>query len=563
MQGFLITLAACSVTMSALALFYMAVTPLLAKRYSITGRYYAWLVIVLGLIIPFRPQSGNAVVKVHVPVNKPVPFIRTGTGAPMAVPVDSTTPSLPYITVWQMAAAVWLLGMIAFLAYHVIRHYRFLKLAARWSEGITDNQTLVLFQDLKDGMGISRPMELKVCSSIGTPMMAGFICPCILLPKAGLPEDGLSFVLKHELIHYRRRDLWYKCLVLAATAIHWFNPIVYMMAKVIDIQCELSCDKEVIRCADADTRQYYSETVISVARYQSRQKTALSTDFYGSRQSLRERIESIMDMSKKKSGIAVLCTALVLTMGTGTAFAAKAETEGIPGQIKEDIMVSPTFSYGYRFHADPETYAVYSSYGITVPDDGKMLLYDGERVRLFVDGHSDAETFFLDEEGTANLSVIRNADGNITGIERISREKAQEYSSAFFADDRSTDDRNTQDRSKEAAQVMAGQTKFGPYSSYGITVSADNQILYYKNQRVKLFADELPDGSFESLWYDEAGTVALSAIRDSEGRLTGVKGVSEETAEGYLKRAEADKQDVMRGLDEKVENRMKELFPEA
>ena len=395
MQGFLITLAACSVTMSALALFYMAVTPLLAKRYSITGRYYAWLVIVLGLIIPFRPRSGNAVVKVHVPVNKPVPFIRTGTGAPMAVPVDSTTPSLPYITVWQMAAAVWLLGMIAFLAYHVIRHYRFLKLAARWSEGITDNQTLVLFQDLKDGMGISRPMELKVCSSIGTPMMAGFICPCILLPKAGLPEDGLSFVLKHELIHYRRRDLWYKCLVLAATAIHWFNPIVYMMAKVIDIQCELSCDKEVIRCADADTRQYYSETVISVARYQSRQKTALSTDFYGSRQSLRERIESIMDMSKKKSGIAVLCTALVLTMGTGTAFAAKAETEGIPGQIKEDIMVSPTFSYGYRFHADPETYAVYSSYGITVPDDGKMLLYDGERVRLFVDGHSDAETFFL------------------------------------------------------------------------------------------------------------------------------------------------------------------------
>ena len=94
----------------------------------------------------------------------------------------------------------------------------------------------------------------------------------------------------------------------------------------------------------------------------------------------------------------------------------------------------------------------------------------------------------------------------------------------------------SQDHSEEAAQVMAGQTKFGSYPSYGVTVSADNQILYYKNQRVKLFADELPDGSFESLWYDEAGTVGLSAIRDSEGRLTGVKGISEETAEGYLKR---------------------------
>lgn len=92
MQGFLITLAVCSVTMSALALFYMAVTPLLAKHYSVTGRYYTWLVIVLGLIIPFRPQTGNAVVRVHVPVHPAAPVIRTGTGIPEAMPVDYLPP---------------------------------------------------------------------------------------------------------------------------------------------------------------------------------------------------------------------------------------------------------------------------------------------------------------------------------------------------------------------------------------------------------------------------------------------------------------------------------------
>lgn len=594
MQGFLITLAVCSVTMSALALFYMAVTPLLAKHYSVTGRYYTWLVIVLGLIIPFRPQTGNAVVRVHVPVHPAAPVIRTGTGIPEAMPVDYLPSTLPHMTGWQITAVIWMMGMIAFLVYHMIRHYRFLKLAARWSEDVTDNRTLTLLQNLKAGMGLSRPMGLKVCGSIGTPMMVGFISPRILLPKADFSEDELCFILKHELIHYRRGDLWYKCLVLAATAVHWFNPIVYMMAKVIDIQCELSCDKEVIRSADPDVRQYYSETIIGVVRYQSGQRTALSTNFYGSRQSLKERIVSIMDMSKKKSGIAVLCAALVLTLGTGSAFTAKAETKGTPGPIKEDIVVSPEFSYGYKFHPNPETYAVYSSYGITVSDDGEMLLYNGERVRLFMDGHSDAEAFFLDEAGTVNLSVSRNASGNITGIERISREKAQEYCSAFFADDRNTQARNTQapnsqDHSKKASQDMdgggtqdieeneiksiakdtaaettvdmAGQNKFNQYSSYGITVSADGQILYYNGQRVKLLADELPDGSFESFWYDEAGTVSLSTIRNSDGRLTDIKGISEEKAQEYLKRADGNNQDVLKGLDEKVENRMKELFP--
>ena len=51
MQNFIITLLICSITMSALALLYMAATPLLAKRYSVSGRYYAWLIFVIGLII--------------------------------------------------------------------------------------------------------------------------------------------------------------------------------------------------------------------------------------------------------------------------------------------------------------------------------------------------------------------------------------------------------------------------------------------------------------------------------------------------------------------------------
>lgn len=56
MQNFIITLLICSATMSTVALFYLAITQPLVQRYSVTGCYYAWLVLVIiGLIIPYRP----------------------------------------------------------------------------------------------------------------------------------------------------------------------------------------------------------------------------------------------------------------------------------------------------------------------------------------------------------------------------------------------------------------------------------------------------------------------------------------------------------------------------
>lgn len=169
MQSFIIMLLICSITMSALALFYMAVTPLLTKRYSVTGCYYTWLIVVIDLIIPFRPQFSNAIVKVDIPSYTVVPNIQIGNGTPVTAPLENVLPSaLPTISLWQIAAVVWLTGMIVFLVYHVIKHYRFLKLVARWSKSITNEQTLTLMQSLKSQMGLSKNIGLQFCDSIST-----------------------------------------------------------------------------------------------------------------------------------------------------------------------------------------------------------------------------------------------------------------------------------------------------------------------------------------------------------------------------------------------------------
>jgi len=312
--------------MSALAALYMAAMPLLSKRYSEKGRYFAWLIVVIGLIIPFRPQWSNPLVSVGTP-NYASPLIaevNVATQNPLIIPIN-----LPYldnavasgavsnVLWWQLTAVIWITGVVVLLAYHIIKHTRFTKMVRRWSEPLADEYTISLFKSLKSEMGIVKRIPLYLCPCVNSPMLLGLFKPRILLPATDLAEDELRFVLKHELVHYKRKDLVYKHLVVMATIIHWFNPIVYLMARMIDALCERSCDTEVVQHEDAKARQAYGETIIGVARYQAKVKTALSTGFYSSKKCIKNRITTIMDSRKKKSGLILVCMALVLTMCVG------------------------------------------------------------------------------------------------------------------------------------------------------------------------------------------------------------------------------------------------------
>jgi len=335
MQNFLITLLICSITMSVLALLYMAATPFLEKRYSAKGRYVVWLIIMVGLIIPFRPQWGNALFSVEVPTSTPPSVVQINGEAPSQIipptnlpPIDNVKISETALNIswWQIGFAVWAAELIIFIAYHGIKHYRFGKMVRRWSEEITDGYILSLLESLKSEMGIKQRIPIYLCAFAGSPMIIGLFKPRILLPTVEMAQEDLCFILKHELVHYKRKDLLCKYLIMAATAIHWFNPIVYKMARAVNVLCETSCDAEVLRNADENTRQSYGETIIGVVQYHSKLKTALSTNFYGGKNSMKTRISSIMDTSKKRVGAVIVSLVLVATLSTGFAFAVNAYT---------------------------------------------------------------------------------------------------------------------------------------------------------------------------------------------------------------------------------------------
>lgn len=224
MRGFLIVLMECSVTMSVLALCFIALTPWLSKRYAAKWLYYGWLVIVIGLIIPFRLHPDTPLihkdlfantVAVQQTASDRSDMVEQGqdqagtqniiTGDPGTVSDGQETASgimgqILHSPWYLWAGALWIFGGVIFIAFHGIRHRRFLQMVRRWSQEVSDQQTLDILQDQKAGLNILKQTELRTCACITSPMMIGLVNPVILISQAKYSEGELSLIFRHELV---------------------------------------------------------------------------------------------------------------------------------------------------------------------------------------------------------------------------------------------------------------------------------------------------------------------------------------------------------------------------
>jgi len=401
-QSFMIALLVCTVVMSAVAALYMLFAQLFSRRYSAKWQYYIWLIIIIGFIIPFRPSLGNDVVIWEIPapsapivmfyaetIEQRVEAERIATEAQAGVESRN-------VFWWQLAFLAWLVGAAVFLVYHIVRHLIFIKAVGRWSEEVTDSRVLAAFEGIKTEMGIKERVSLHI-SPFGSPMAIGIIKPKIFLPRADMEQSELRFILSHELTHCKRKDLIYKYLVVFATALHWFNPVIHMVARVIDMLCEVSCDAEVVHGTDACTRQSYGEALIGVVAYQTKIKTALSTNFYKGKKGIESRISSILDTRKKKSGLLVTCAVMLLVAST-SVFA-------VAPQVDAELasMVSQDDSYGWHIEFGGTLVSVFQA-GATHFDGFRITEVDHGQVW---DAVSDMQVKLFASLPIHNVSLIR------------------------------------------------------------------------------------------------------------------------------------------------------------
>ncbi len=341
MEGFLLNLLECTLTMTVLSCLLLALTPLLERRYSPRCLYALWLVVVVGFAVPVRPGAFPAAVTVALPapdweVRLVAPAQQDGgvpaqgqdiagaqDGGEQALQADARFAFSPV----QAAFAVWMLGATAWLAASLAVHVRFVRTVRRWSRPIGEKEPLDALTRAKAHAGVRHRVRLRRCPAVASPMLVGVFRPVILLPDTALTGRALELVLLHELYHLRRGDIPAKMLLMLARAMHWFNPFMRYVARALAYHCEASCDALVVRNTDLDARQYYSETLIGIIRRHSGARSVLCTSYYGGVNGMKRRILSIMDMGTKRIGALAACLTVALTLGMGMALALEPEEE--------------------------------------------------------------------------------------------------------------------------------------------------------------------------------------------------------------------------------------------
>lgn len=148
-------------------------------------------------------------------------------------------------------------------------------------------------------------------------MIAGFLKPVLVLPPEQYGGEELYFILKHELIHFKRRDVWFKLLLMLANALHWFNPLIWLMHREAVVDMELACDERVVQGKGYRIRKAYTETLFSTLNGRKTAGTTLSTQFYGGKMIMKKRFRNILKMNRKKNGILVLTGVILLMAGMG------------------------------------------------------------------------------------------------------------------------------------------------------------------------------------------------------------------------------------------------------
>ncbi len=344
MQGLFISYLRNSFSLSVIALLIMAFSPLLSRRYTAKCRYYLWAVVFVALLLPIRPQ-----ISVVLPeaLRSTLPSNITDGGATLSpsanIPIFGTmyVPNAAKTQDWmQYAEVLWAIGVICFLAWHTFQHVRFLSSVKRWSENIEDTAMLELFTHTKSKLGLQDRIMIKSCACIKTPMLVGLLRPTVLIPQSSFLQDELSLILKHELIHYKRKDLRNKALMMLALSVHWFNPVVYLTVKSALNLCEISCDEEVLKEMDAKSRARYGESIIGVIRSGSACQTAFSTNFYSGTKGMKRRIYAMMDMTAKRFSPVLYFVVLLVTFFSTTTFA-------LSSAQAADIVTTPNSVHEY------------------------------------------------------------------------------------------------------------------------------------------------------------------------------------------------------------------------
>lgn len=247
----------------------------------------------------------------------------------MQVPFETRALSPQVLIKWTYLVPAGLLMLLL-----VVAIFKLLRLRAS-AEVLVEPRWAVALAAAQRRMGLKHGTALLVSPQLHSPISWGVMRPVILLdPGAAADEARAEAIIAHELAHVARLDWVVMLLGRVATAIFWFNPLVWLLARRCHEISEEAADDAVLR-SNID-RAHYADILIGAARHDNRAMFLAANGVAGAG-SLTNRVERVLDGSRDRvpaqgRWVAVCCAVALII---AAPLSALSPVQALPGSGRE------------------------------------------------------------------------------------------------------------------------------------------------------------------------------------------------------------------------------------
>ena len=190
-----------------------------------------------------------------------------------------------------------------------------LRLSLHVIEGISnENKTL--------GNNCKNPVQIGLVDNRIIPVTFGYFEPVILIPKSLLNDKTrLNMVLRHELMHIRKKDYLIHQILLMIRSFFWFHPLIHVLIKQVTNYREMRIDSLVLADRGISKKQYATvlmDMVLSTAK----NKSSIVPGTVGmatNSSNLKKRVEMMKNSNLRtipaKEGIFIFTLTLLMMTG--------------------------------------------------------------------------------------------------------------------------------------------------------------------------------------------------------------------------------------------------------
>ena len=230
-----------------------------------------------------------------------VKALALSTVAPEAT-ATPTKPAAPSLTATATTMVLYAVPAAILLFITFLALARLVTLRAR-ADVLVDGHWLSALARAQRRMGFKHGTALLTSDELASPISWGLMRPVIVLnSRAVEAQSEAEAIIAHELAHVARMD-WIKLLLArVATALFWFNPLVWRLAREAHQLREEAADDAVLEADIPDTD--YAELLVGVARHDCPGLLLGAHGVAPSKSSLARRVARVLDAKIMRGPVA-------------------------------------------------------------------------------------------------------------------------------------------------------------------------------------------------------------------------------------------------------------------